>query len=169
MFLDLMRDKSRTFPDVSEPERYTSARIWNCGYATLWPVSRLVNCRSLKVLAFPDSTFDMFAALSDLESLEITHLPKVRDLSGLAALRSLTMLELATLPSWDASGKVTEVDSLAPLRWLPNLRELHLFGVRPPNRSVEDIIAIPSLRVARISKYPKQEILRLESELAKRN
>ena len=163
-----MRDKSRSFPDVSEPERYTSARIWHCGYATLWPLSRLINCRSLKVATFPDASFEMLVGLVNLEVLEIMHMPKVRDISALAALKSLKILELATLPSWDSSGKVTEVSSLAPLVSLENLTELRLFGVRPPTKSVDEIIAIPALRVARISKYPKMEIERLEAALAQR-
>ena len=163
-----MRDKSRSFPMLAEPQAYTSARIWNCNYQTLRPLARLTSLRSLKVLTFPDPSFEMLTGLRDLEELEVWHLPKVNDLGPLAELRSLTRLVLATLPSWDSSGKVTEVHSLAPLRALRNLTELWLFGVRPPSRSVDDIIAIPSLQVARISKYPKGEIERLAVALAHR-
>lgn len=168
MFLDLMRDSSPTFPDLPDPGAYTSARIWHCRYATLRPLARLTNCRTLKIATFPDSSFDMLTGLEKLEVLEVLHLPKVRDIAALAEHKSLTTLELATLPSWDASGKVTEVESLAPLTELTNLTELRLFGVRPPTKSVDDIIAIRSLRVARISKYPKKEIERLSRALAQR-
>ena len=116
-----MRDKSRSFPIVAEPEAYTTARIWACNYQTLGPLASLTRLRSLHILAFPDPSFEMLIGLRDLEELEVTHLPKVHDLGPLAELRSLTRLELSTLPSWDSSGKVTEVDSLAPLRALPNL------------------------------------------------
>ena len=169
MFLDLVRDRSRTFPDLSDPEAVTSARVWHCRYDTLAPLGRLANCRSLKIATYPDSSFDILTALEKLEVLEVLHLPNVRDMSALAALKALRVLELATLPSWDSSGKVTEVQSLKPLVDLQHLVEVRLFGVRPPSRSVDDLIAIRSLRSARISKYPKKEIERLDRALDERD
>ena len=163
-----MRDRSRSFPVLAEPEAYTTARIWHCKYQTLGPVASLIRLRSLKVATFPDPSFEMLVGLRDLEELEVWHLPKVNDLGPLAELGSLTRLVLATLPSWDASGKLTEVHSLAPLRALTNLTVLWLFGVRPSSGSVDDLIAIPSLQEARISKYPRAEIERLSEVLAHR-
>jgi len=115
MHLDLMRDKARAFPFVADPQAYTSARVWGCNYSTLGPLARFTGFRSLRILGYPDPSFDLLAALVDLDELEVTHLPKVTEINALGELPGLTKLELATLPSWDSSGKVTEPDSL---RWL---------------------------------------------------
>ncbi|MFG2109705.1 hypothetical protein [Micromonospora chersina] len=166
--MELMRDKAREFPQIDRPAAYTSARIWHCSYRTLAPLSRFTGLRTLEIATYPDATLDHLAGLTALEELRVVHLPHVADLAPLARLASLRHLTLATLPSWDSSGKVTEVHSLAPLALLPKLETVHLFGVRPPDRQVDDLLAIASLRRARISKYPKKEIERLSSALASR-
>jgi hypothetical protein len=88
-------------------------------------------------------------------------MPKVSDLEPLRALAGLRRLSLATLPSWDSSGKVTEAASLAPIASLSRLEELELFGVVPPDGRVDELLTIASLRQARLSKYRKSEIERL--------
>jgi hypothetical protein len=168
MLLDLMDDTARDFPTVADPRSYSSARIWRCRYQTLAPLGQFAGLRTLKILVFPDASFDVLSGLGQLQELEVTHLPRVTDLDALARLGALRRLHLATLPSWDASGKVTEVDSLAPLVHLERLNELELFGVRPRSKSVDDILAIESLRYARVSKYPRPEIQRLEQEMERR-
>jgi hypothetical protein len=168
MHLELLDDKARDFPAIADPGSYSSALVWRCRYRTLAPIAQFAGLRSLKILVFPDTTFDVLAGLSQLEELEVTHLPHVPDLEALAQLRRLRRLHLATLPSWDSSGKVTEVDSLAPLVRLDGLQELWLFGVRPRSKSVDDILAMKSLQVARVHKYPKPEAQRLEQEMERR-
>jgi hypothetical protein len=127
-----------------------------------------VNLVALKVMVYLDATLEPIAALTRLEDLDIVHLPRVSDLSPLPSLTSLRRLSLATLPSWDASGKVTEVRSLAPLADLPLLADLSLFGVRTPDKSVDDLLRIRSLRTVRISKYPREAIDRLNAAVAAR-
>jgi hypothetical protein len=163
-----MRDCSREFPVVHDPRDYTSARVWHCGYKTLAPLAAFVNLRSLEIATFPDLTLEPIAGLSRLESLSIIHMPQVADLGPLSGLKMLKRLSLRTLPSWDTSGRVTEVRSLAPLIDLPCLTDLELFGVRPPDRSVDDLIRIGSLLRVSISKYPRAEIERLRDEVARR-
>lgn len=103
-----------------------------------------------------------------MEDLQIVHLPQITALAPLSGLCRLRRLELATLPSWDASGKFTQVDSLAPLVELPVLEEVNLFGVRPPDRRVDDLLRRAALRRARISGYPRTEIARLQHVLERR-
>lgn len=69
---------------------------------------------------------------------------------------ALRRLILETRPSWDGS-KVTQVDSLEPLRGLP-LGEINMFGVRPASKTVDDLLAIPTLKRARWSKFAAKEI-----------
>jgi hypothetical protein len=166
--LNLMRTKDVDLPEIAQPQGYRSARIWHCRYRTLAPLASLVNLRTLEIASYPDATLDPLCGLTQLEELRIVHLPQVGDLSPLAALRRLRCLELATLPSWDASGKVTEVCSLAPLTALPVLEEINLFGVRPADRRVDDLLHCQALRRAAISKYPRAEIARLQHALEAR-
>lgn len=156
-----MRDGAREFPEVPDPEAVTSARVWHCKYRTLAPLAALVNLRALSIATYPDASLELLASLEALEELEIMHLPAIRDLDPLSALKGLRRLRLATLPSWDSSGKVTEVVSLAPIAELPVLEELELFGVVPPDRTVDDLLTSVSLRRVQLSKYPKRERDRL--------
>jgi hypothetical protein len=103
MHLDLVDDKAKTFPSISKPESYTTARIWRCRYASLEPIALFTSLESLKVFVYPDETLEPIAGLRRLEVLEITHLPRVTDIRPLAGLKGLRHLTLATLPSWDAS------------------------------------------------------------------
>src|SRR6476620_6644263 len=127
--LELLRHRGCEFPSVSDPLQYTSARIWHCKFASLYPIGQFSSLRRLAIAGYPDATFELLASLSHLEELQVVHMPHVCSLAPLAALTSLRKLSLSTLPSWDASGKVTVVDSLAPLAQLQNLESVELFGV----------------------------------------
>ena len=79
---------------------------------------------------------------------------------GQKGLTGLRRLILETLPSCDSS-KVTQVDSLEPLRALP-LEELNMSGVRPASRGVDELLTIPTLRRrVRLSKFAAKEIKRI--------
>lgn len=112
----------------------------------------------LDIATYPDETLELISSLKKITYLRILHLPNISDLSPLAALQNLQSLSLATLPSWDASGKVTVVESLEPLVRLPKLRHLELFGVRPKDKSLRPLYGIKSLETGRFSKYPRKEI-----------
>jgi hypothetical protein len=77
-----------------------------------------------------------------------------------AELSRVEMLSLSTLPSWDASGRVTEVRSLAPIAKMNSLKHVALFGIVSRSRSLMALEDCPNLVVARFSKYPKAEVER---------
>ena len=160
-----MRDAAKVFPLPSDPASVTSLRIWHCKYRTLAEVAALTNLTALEIATHPDATLEPLAALTNLETLRVLHLPNVSDLGPLRALKRLRRLSLETLPSWDTSGKVTEVASLAPLAELPLLESVELFGVVPASRSIDDLLRVPRLRHAKISKYAKGENERLAEAL----
>ena len=160
MNLDLMRDKSKEMPEAANPKAVEHLRVWHCSYRTLASVAAFTRLRVLRIATFPDASFALLRPLKRLKYLSVLHLPHVRDLAPLAALESLEALELSTLPSWDPSGKVTEVASLKPLARLPKLRHLELFGVRSKDKSLRALEACPRLKTARFSKYPKAEVAR---------
>ena len=121
----------------------------------------MVNLVSLEVVDWLAPDFSALRPLVRLEQLHVRHMPRITDLEALSSLTSLRRLILETLPSWDGS-KVTQVDSLAPLRELP-LEEVNMFGVRPASKSVEDLLAIPTLRKARLSKFAIKEIRKINA------
>lgn len=87
----------------------------------------------------------------------------VNGTSPLAQLTRLRTVRLATLPSWDSSGKVTEVESLRPLVMLPELTHLELFGVRPESKSLSELEDAPGLTSVRVSRYPEAEVTRFRT------
>ena len=138
VFRDLMRDKAKTMPTDPDAADVTALRVWHCNYASLALVTQYQHLRTLVVATYPDADLEPVASLEDLEYLSLLHLPGVTDLAPLARLTNLRTLRLSTLPSWDSSGKVTQVDSLRPLAMLPKLTRLELFGVRPASKSLSE-------------------------------
>jgi len=157
MHIDLMRDLNSRFPPPGNPSEVHSLRIWHCKYKTLMPIAELTNLRELVVGSFPDASLNMLAGLTQLCYLRILHLPKVSDLTPLGGLKNIRSLSLATSPSWDAAGKKTFVDSLAPIALIEALMHLELFGVCPPDMSLAPLERCKNLRSARFSQYPKNE------------
>jgi hypothetical protein len=160
MHLDLMRDQSREMPTLGNSAEITTLRVWFCKYRTLRDVGVFTRLQTLVVAGIPDADLEFLRGLRKLTYLRIVHLPKVTKVSSVGALQSLETLALETLPGWDASGKVTEIESLAPLTRLGMLKHLSLFGVVPRDRSLKDLERCHRLRSARFSKYPKTEVAR---------
>ncbi len=158
MYVRLFRDENRKMPEDLNPQAITELKIWHCKYRTLEPLKAFINLRTLIIATYPDDNLDLLIPLINLRYLRILHLPKVSDLSPLEHLKELETLSLETLPSWDASSKATEVQSLNPITKLPKLRHLQLFGVRPPDRSLMPLAECPNLTTARFHKYTKTEI-----------
>ncbi|WP_082507543.1 hypothetical protein [Duganella sp. Root336D2] len=153
-----MRDPSRTFPQIADPDTVRSAKVWFCKYKSLAPLAELRNLEELVIANFPDECFEFIGRLEKLRFLSVVHMPKVRDFAPLAALTQLTSLSLSTLPSWDASRKTTIIESLDPLSTIPALAHLELFGICPPDKSLVPIEKCKDLRTARISQFPRAEI-----------
>lgn len=160
MHVDLLRDKSKSFPEDGSIKGASSLRVWHCGYRTLRPVGDLVSLRHLVIATFPDESFDLLSPLENLESLRVLHFPKTKSLAPLASLRKLKSISLESLPSWDASSKRLTVDSLNPLAQLPELESIQLFGVVTSNKSLGELEASQSLRFASFHGYSKAEIAR---------
>jgi hypothetical protein len=154
-----MRDTARTMP-VDGDTTASALRVWHCKYQSLAALRGYPNLRILVIATYPDDNLGPIACLERLEYLSILHLPGVTDLAPLGQLQRLSTLRLSTLPSWDSSGKVTTVESLAPLAGLPHLAHLELFGVRPASKSLRDLEGARSLVSVRVSKYPKPEVRR---------
>jgi hypothetical protein len=160
--LDMVRDEAESFSVPPAAARFVSARILHCRYRSLWGINRLRNLQKLEIVGYPDPSLSPLQGLFRLEHLSIVHLPAVTSLEPLTGLTSLRRLTLATLPAWNPDRKPVEVDSLDPLRTLPALEEVNLFGFRPADRSLKVLWRIPSLRRARLSVYPAGKNLVVE-------
>jgi hypothetical protein len=160
--LDLRGDRNAVFVAPPEPLRFTRARILACRFENWDALGEMSNLVSLEVIDWYAETLDALRPLRQLEQLKITHLPKITSLAPLSELVSLRRLILETIPSWDSSGKVTQVESLRPLCALP-LEEVNMFGVRPASRAVDELLEIATLRKARLSKFAAKEIERINA------
>ncbi|MGJ4927433.1 hypothetical protein ACQR1I_19475 [Bradyrhizobium sp. HKCCYLS2038] len=164
MFVAFVKDKSPAFPGIDNPDGITALKIWNFGFRSFSFLPSFSNLKQLAILAYPDAVFDPISQCQQLESVSICHFPGVCDLAPLGRLPNLTALSLATLPSWDASGKVQTVESLAPLAGLESLRHLELLGVCPDDRSLRPLQSCKTLKSLRCSKYPRKEVQRFYEE-----
>ena len=153
-----MRQKAKDFPPIEEPLRVRSARVWHCSYKSLAPLAALTNLETLVIAGYPDASLAPLCALKNLRFLRVIHFPHVTDLSPVAGLKSLVTLSLASLPSWDASGKVLTVASLAPIEHLAALEHLELLGVCPLDRRLPSCAALRHLRSARFSRFPEAQV-----------
>ena len=158
-----MRDPARVFPSLDEPDEVTTLRVWHCKYKTLEPIADLKRLEGLAIATFPDETLEPIGQLDSLRYLWLMHAPKVADLDPLGGLAVLEVLSIATLPSWDAGGRVMEVESLRPLAALPNLRHLELFGVRSSDGSLSALETSTTLESVRVSKYVPSEVDRFRN------
>lgn len=89
--------------------------------------------------------------LTQVRELVLAHSPKVRSLEPLAALHDLQFLTITTPPSWDASRKCLEVDSLEPLSGLNALVSLSLCGVKPIHGRLQPLQKLTGLRSLSVS------------------
>ncbi|MDO3624509.1 hypothetical protein Q3O98_25920 [Ralstonia pseudosolanacearum] len=168
-FVDLMRDKAGSFPDVPAADSVRALRIWHCKYKSLAKVGTFHNLEELVIASFPDDSFAALEGARKLRYLSVLHMPKINNLAPLANLSELETLSLATSPTWDASGKCTVVESLEPLANLHNLKHLELFGVRPQDASLAALERCKSLESVRLSQYPKEEVERFIGVAGVRN
>jgi hypothetical protein len=142
MKLELLRDKSRTFPSIENPLEFSEIRIWHCRYQSLSPISNFKNLVNIEIATYPDSSLDIIGRLPGIRSLKIIHLPGISDISPLSQLKSLESLELATLPSWS---KLQHISTLQPLQGLANLRSLALRGIFVDDGSLQPLHSCPVL------------------------
>lgn len=159
--VDIRGERALDFPELDDPLGITHARVFACRFERWDAIGALINLVSLEVVDWLGPSLDALRPLTRLEQLRVQHLPHVSSVDPLSRLVSLRRLILETRPSWDGS-KVTEVDSLEPLRGIP-LEEVNMFGVRPASKSVDDLLAIPTLRKARLSKFSAKEIKRINA------
>jgi hypothetical protein len=114
------------------------------------------------------ATLDGLEALQQIRKLTVDYFPKIRDLSPIGALGQLTTLLLTTPPSYDASRKCFEVESLDPLGRLGHLVELTMRGVIPLSGRLEPLHGLRQLRqleITHVSCFTLEDYARLARDL----
>ena len=161
--VQLIRETDRGNLTFKSPRRITSLKIWHCKYKSLADVAECTELGELVIATLPDDNLDFLKPLDKLRYLKILHMPKLSCLDPISKLENLEVLSLATLPSWDSSGKRTIVDSLTPISILPKIKYLELFGICPPDMTVKELEVCKSLVSVRASGYSKSELKRFYS------
>lgn len=151
-----MREPAKALELPLDPDSVATIRVWHCKYRTLAPLAAFRNLKGAEIVTFPDDSLEVLGQLRELRYLHILHLPKVHDLSPLAELEALQVLRLATLPSWDASNRRTEVLSLEPLAALKNLEALELFSVIPVRWIASGSQPVASTSVRSASRFSRR-------------
>lgn len=157
MHLERMRDGARRLVVDERRERLRTARLWHCKYVDIDALAACTSLERLVIASYPAADLRPIAGLTRLRALRLLHMPKVQDVSPLGSLLELESLELATLPSWDASRKRSVVSGLDALGRLPRLRWLQLYGVVSNDRSLAALQESSSLRGVRVSGFPAVE------------
>jgi len=116
---------------------------------SLAPLSRLSGLESLELDDPP--TISGMERLPSLKCLVLRHFRRVKSLAPLSALSNLRAISMSTIPSWDASRRCLEVDSLEPLRKLINLESLSLMGIEPLDRRLDPLHDLTNLKYLHIS------------------
>lgn len=155
MYIELLKKTEPNFPDIASPASVTAMKIWLCKYKTLAPVKSFVNLKTLIINGLPDADPSWLSELTQLEYLWIQNPSKIKSLGFLRPLNKLHSLSLSTPPSWDTSKKVIEVESLAPIAELAELRNIELFGVFDASKSLAALKQCKNLERARFNGYAK--------------
>jgi len=127
--------------------------------------------QSLRILHLSEAhSLRGIETLSQIRELVLIHIPKVRTLQPLGALRSLQFLTISTVPSWDASRKCIEVESFAPLRHLKDLVSLTLTGVLPLHgglRPLHELTGLRALQISHVFAFALEDYAMLAAHLTK--
>ncbi|HXH50101.1 MAG TPA: hypothetical protein VNM47_12225 [Terriglobia bacterium] len=89
--------------------------------------------------------------LKNLRCLTMRHFRRINSLSAVAALPELRALSVSTIPSWDASRRCLQVESLEPLGKAVALESLALMGIWPQDARLEVLHGLANLRFLHIS------------------
>jgi hypothetical protein len=89
--------------------------------------------------------------LTNLKCLVLRHFRRIKSVAPLGALSNLRAVSMSTIPSWDASRRCLEVDSLKPLSELSNLESLCLMGVKPLDRRLDSLQRLTRLKYLHVS------------------
>ena len=158
----VLTPKDSSIPGEIRQSRNASIRM--SGFKNVGNLAEFPNISSLEVFLWPLESFEVLASLKHLQTLRITHFPKVNSLEALGSLNQLHDLELTTLASWYSKKQV--VESLHPLSSLTNLQRLKFGAVLAKDKDLSPLWNLIELRELFVPNfYPQEQLARLAGRL----
>jgi len=112
----------------------------------------LANLQNLRSLSLDDPrTLDGLESLTQLKDLTVYCFSHIRSLAPVGKLAQLEKLYVSTPPSYDASRKCHEVESLAPISDLKQLCSLVMRGTLPDDRTLKPLHTLTQLETLEIT------------------
>jgi hypothetical protein len=135
--------------ELSRFPRLSVVRLVEPRITSLAPLKHLPNLQALSMDDPP--VLNGLEGLRNLRCLTMRHFRRINSLSSVAALPELRALSLSTIPSWDASRRCLQVESLEPLREAVALESLALMGVWPQDGRLDALHSLAKLKFLHIS------------------
>ena len=127
----------------------TCVRLTAGRFTNLVPLRELPRLETLELDDPP--TFAGLDQLQGLRCLVLRHFRRIRSLDPLARLTGLRAISMSMIPSWDASRRCLEVETLQPLSTLRELESLALLGVKPLDGRLDPLYSLAGLKYLHIS------------------
>ena len=127
----------------------TRVRLVTPRITSLAPLGALVSLEALELDDPP--TLVGLDQLIELKCLVLRHIRRIKSLSPVGKLCGLRAISMSTIPSWDASRRCLEVESLEPLSQLPELESLCLMGVKPLDGRLDPLQRLTHLKYLHVS------------------
>jgi hypothetical protein len=93
-------------------------------------ISHFENLTDLEIADYNYSSFEPISKLGRLRRLRLLHFPKLTSIKGIESNIDLEEVSLESLPSWDASSKYLQINSIREIGSLKRLRLMRMFGVK---------------------------------------
>ncbi len=156
----------REIPEQLRQVTNLKLRIWKSGVEHFENLANFPNITELDIFDYRAPSLTPLRALRGLRRLSVIHFPHVSSFEPLSELRQLEELVLETLPSGDASGKRTLVETFRPLARLSQLRVLKLAGVSVLDNDLSplgELTALEDLALGNL--FPQQQFAQLTRTL----
>jgi len=127
----------------------TCVRLVTPRITSLAPLGALARLAALE-LDDPPTLAGLYK-LVGLKCLVLRHFRRIKSLAPVGILSGLRAISMSTIPSWDASRRCLEIESLEPLSQLPELESLCLIGVKPLDGRLDPLQRLTHLKYLHIS------------------
>ncbi len=145
MKYQLIRSKDTKGLLIPEAHLITELKIWYSSINDWEILSKFQNLVSLEIAGYDSDSLEPISKLIGLKTLRLLHFPKLQDISKITCNINIENLSLESLPSYDASNKYLEIDSLKPVSSLSKMMKFKMYGVKTKDSSLEFLVKCTKL------------------------